>query len=514
MRMHLSKRLLPLLALVAIMIVALWFRLKGLTTAPFWLDEAYSAYAADKGLHFILTVLPGYETHPPFYSALLSGWTLFAGNSIGGFRSLGVVAGLLLFPLVWTTVSCAAQQMGSPAQRAAFAALALLAITPAIIYITRLVRPYALMTLAYLIGIWALLALAGHHRTTAALRSRYWYIYLASLALTVWLHNLGSLYAASLGLALIILIGPQTLWKDHARQFLAGHIIVALIVLPALLILLDQAPTWQQSTWLRFRWDSVGVNLLTIYGFSGLFAVALATLLIGIAAVQTRQYWRLWLALLILGCLPMLLSLLLSITVAPVFLARTLAPLSIVIIIMLGLAVARPSLISSAAFGALLLLTGAYSVAASRLPPTENWYGAVTWLHARLAPGDIVYAYPNEAALPFHYALRDKGIDVPVRPIPGPVPAQDPTGWYPTGSRGVVSLPPYRLAAIAADPQSQRRRTIWLLRMGASTYDKGDGFLKALSRDRTVVARWRDVPIDIIGLRQSERRSPPKQSQP
>jgi mannosyltransferase len=236
--------------------------------------------------------------------------------------------------------------------------------------------------------------------------------------------------------------------------------------------------------------------------------------LIGMAIFTKRNAWQLWLALAILAFLPLLFSLLISVTIAPVFLARTLAPLSIVLTLMLALGTLRPTLDSSAVFGALLLVTGVHSLASSRLPPTENWYGAVAWLQPRLAPGDVVYAYPNEAALPFHYALRDKGIAVPIRSIPGPVPAKDPTGWYPTGSRGVVSLPQYRLDAIAADEQSQRAPTIWLLRSGASTYDKGDGFLKALSRDRTVVARWRNLPIDITGLRQSERRPSPEQSQP
>lgn len=514
MRTHLSKRLPLLTMLIAILIVALWFRLQGLTASPFWLDEAYSAYAAEKGLHFILTVLPGYETHPPVYSALLSGWIGLVGTSLGGFRSLGVVAGLLLFPLTWLAATKAAQLSGSNDRLAAMAALALLAVAPAIIYITRLVRPYALMTLAYLLGIWALLALTAHHRATGRLHPSHWYAYLVSLALTIWLHNLGALYAASLGLALIVLIGPAHLWKQHRRSFAIGHVAVALIVIPAALILLDQAPTWQESTWLKFRWANVGVNLLTIYGLSGILAVGLAAAVVGVAIMQTRAAWQLWLALIILGFLPMLLSLLLSVTVAPIFLARTLAPLSICLILMLAVGAARPSLVARSAFGALLLLTSVYSIAASRMPPTENWYGAVAWLNARVAPGDVIYAYPNEAALPFHYAMRDKGVTIPIRPIPGPVPSKDPTGWYPTGSRGVVSLPRYRLDAIAADEQSQRTPTIWLLRMGTATYDKGDNFLAALSHDRRMIARWRDTPIDIAGLTRSGQRPAAEQTQP
>jgi hypothetical protein len=95
------------LALLSVLAVALWFRINGFVTGlPFWLDEAYSAYAADKGFEFIFTVLPGYETHPPFYSALLSAWTKIVGNSLFGFRSLGLVAGVLALPLFWLDYTC------------------------------------------------------------------------------------------------------------------------------------------------------------------------------------------------------------------------------------------------------------------------------------------------------------------------------------------------------------------------------------------------------------------------
>lgn len=519
MRIVLSKPWLLGATLIVVLLVAIWFRVTGLASAPFWLDEAYSAYAAEKGLTFILTVLPGYETHPPVYSALLSGWIKLAGTSLGGFRSLGLVAGLLLFPLSWAVACRAADAIGADRRVAGIAVLALLAVAPAIIYITRLVRPYALMALAYLFGLWAILALTRYHSDHGRLHPGYGCAYLASLVLTVWLHNLGTLYAGSLGLALLILMGPMVLIRRHGRAFFLGHGAAALLVLPAYIILLDQAPTWQSSTWLRFSWSAVGPNLLTIYGLANLIAVLLALFITAAAIGQRRKAARLWLALLTLCLLPTLLSLLISVTIAPVFLARTLAPLSLILILMIGLGVSLPWRLPRAAYLILLVTTAAYSLSASQLPPTENWRGAANWIKARIAPGDVIYAYPNEGALPFGYAMRDLDLAYPVRPIPSPVPASDPEGWYPTGSRGVVSLPRHRLDAIASDARSRNVPTIWLLRLGASTYDKGDGFLAALRRDRRVVARWTDGPIDVVGLARSgepvsAERPPTKQPQP
>jgi hypothetical protein len=135
----------------------------------------------------------------------------------------------------------------------------------------------------------------------------------------------------------------------------------------------------------------------------------------------------------------------------------------------------------------------------------QNWYGAARWLAARWTPGDIVWAYPNEGALPLAYAARDAGLPLDLRSIPTPVPTLDggPGAWNPTGSRGVVSLPRARLRAIVRAPQAEQIGTIWLFRLGANAYDVGDVLLGELSHDRVRVARLVCGPIDIIGLRRA-----------
>jgi hypothetical protein len=161
--------------------------------------------------------------------------------------------------------------------------------------------------------------------------------------------------------------------------------------------------------------------------------------------------------------------------------------------------------------GRLLGLGGAIILGASLLAadvqarmagPMQDWYRTIAWLAPRFRPGDQIFAYPNEGALPLHYALRDKGFDFPIRPIPTAVPTFDVKGGvYPTGSRGVASLPQGQLHAIAQAPETQEVPTIWLLRLGAQTYDPGDAFLHELHQGRYVVRSWLDGPIDIIGLR-------------
>jgi hypothetical protein len=59
------------------------------------------------------------------------------------------------------------------------------------------------------------------------------------------------------------------------------------------------------------------------------------------------------------------------------------------------------------------------------------------------------------------------------------------------------------LRAIAEDAGSVR--TVWLLRLGANAYDKGDIFLHELERGRRHVGRFQSGPIDIIGLRRIDQ---------
>ena len=94
-----EHRFLP--ALIALIgLVAGLFRLLGTLGKPYWLDEAYSAYAADHGWRFLWTVVPRYETHPPFYYSLLHGWNLLFGNSLLASRSFSVACGLLTLPVL------------------------------------------------------------------------------------------------------------------------------------------------------------------------------------------------------------------------------------------------------------------------------------------------------------------------------------------------------------------------------------------------------------------------------
>jgi mannosyltransferase len=517
--------------LLALGIIALGigFRIWHLSANPLWLDEGYSAYAAAKGFDFLWHVVPLYETHPPFYYSLLRIWTLCFGDSVLALRSLGLLGGILTIGVC----ALAARELGKllkldqadHGMLILFATM-LMALATLPIEMSRAVRPYALIILVYTSLIALVLRLARRTDSGQSLGSGAFVLYLVFLTLLLWLHNMGILYAAAVGMAFLTLCLRPSLSKRDWYALVAGHLAVFLLWLPALLILSGQAPTWIKSTWLtlppghRLIWYVTrlfvvpeGISLL-----AALFLIAMAWSSVRRAPLKLRVVG----ALSILMFLPVALSIGISLLVAPVFILRVLSAVAVPACLLFALAPLSTSHLRRAAgLVALAILTVQLvisDIAYRQLPPPENWYGAVAWLHKRMQPGDVVFAYPNEGALPFRYAVRDKGLIMPTRPIPTDIPTLDggPGAWNPTGSRGVFSLPPNRLKQIADEPASRAIPTIWLMRLGPWKYDPGDHFLHALLRSRVRVGRFAAPPLEIVGLRRKDLPpvAPPEQAKP
>jgi hypothetical protein len=494
---------------------ALWTRIWGIWAEPMWLDEAYSAYAASKGWHFLWTIVPRYETHPPLYYSLLRLWTLVAGEGLVAERLLGVLCGLATVPVTALAAQRLARIAGLEEAKVRNVALAtglLAAVSPVLIWISREVRPYAPMILAYAAATLALLAIAERRAAGLPLAGRAFGLWLIAGLLMLWLHNLGLLYAAAMLLALLCVVRVRTMRRDDWLWFAGGHLAVLLLWLPGLLILLDQAPEWVRATWLRFPSDDLlhrATYMFTGPGDDVRIAAAILAVCGGALLWRLRQR-ALLAALLLMALLPLILSLLISAMVAPVFIIRTMTPLAAPALPLIGLGTAwgwrqRGWLIPAIAFTWLAATQASFGIE-KRERPRRDWYRAVEWLASRFRPGDIVLAYPNEGALPFDRAVRDLGLAMPSRPIPTAVPSLDPPpgSWYVSGSRGVPSLDRAHLHMIAQAPSTRAAPTIWLLRLGPWAYDKGDVFLDELSKDRTMVTWFNEGPINIVGLRRRD----------
>ncbi|MBO9378491.1 hypothetical protein GG804_17120 [Sphingomonas histidinilytica] len=505
----------PALFLAAALIAgfALWARAWNLGAEPMWLDEGYSAYAAAQGWDFLWNIVPRYETHPPFYYSLLRAWTLVAGDGLLAHRMLGLLCGLATLPVAALAAARLARIAGVDRARVALAAAALVAASPVLVWMTREIRPYPLMILAYAGATLALLAIAERRAEGRPLAGAAFAGWLGCGTLMLWLHNLGPLYAGAMGLALLCIVRVRTMTRADWLWFVGGHVLAIALWLPALLILLDQAPEWVKATWLKF--STVDLWRRATYMFTGprddIRAAAAILALCGAALLWRIRRRDLLAALLILALLPVGVSLVVSAQITPVFIIRTMTALAVPALLLMALGIAW----GWRRFGWLLpvgalawMLVGQVGIdIESRGHVRRDWYEAVAWLAPRFQPGDVVLAYPNEGALPFDRAVRDRRLAMPSRPIPTPVPSLDPPpgSWYVSGSRGVPSLDRAHLRAIAEAPATRTVPTVWLLRLGPWAYDKGDVFLEELSRDRVEVGHFRDGAIDIVGLRQKEK---------
>jgi hypothetical protein len=457
-------------------------------------------------------------------------WTLCFGDSLTGLRALGATCGIAAIG----AGIFAAREVGRTVRldersQVAFVSIAamLLSVSTLPIEMAREVRPYPLMILTYALATGAVFRISRRVADGERLWCGAYVTYLLLLAILLWLHNLGVLYAAALGLAFLILCRWRGWTRADWTALIAGHAIVLVIWLPALAILADQAPTWMNSTWLRFTpsWRLVPSVAKIFFApeVTSSIAVALLCFMIWLRLPRRGEGLRTVAALSVLFAFPIAASILISATISPIFIVRTMSPVAIpgMLFLALGVASARSVIMWAVGLLALLVILTemiTLDVHQRRMKPQEDWYRALAWLEPRFRPGDMVLAYPNEGALPFRFAVRDKRLTMPTRPIPTDMPTLDggPGAWNPTGSRGVFSLPKASLETIASAPETQHVPTVWLLRQGPWAYDKGNHFLHALERDRARVGHFFSFPIDIIGLRRKDLPpvSAPQQSKP
>src|SRR5690348_10439729 len=94
------RRVTPIQATVLLVLLALAVRTIGLSARPLWLDEAYSAWFSSRSWHYLWTVVPTYEPHPPFYYSVLKVWRALVGGSPTALRTLSLLLSAATVPVI------------------------------------------------------------------------------------------------------------------------------------------------------------------------------------------------------------------------------------------------------------------------------------------------------------------------------------------------------------------------------------------------------------------------------
>jgi uncharacterized membrane protein len=461
----------PRALMIGFIALALAVRLIGLSMRPLWLDEAYSAWFSARGWHELWTVVPTYETHPPFYYSLLKLWrTLFGGSEIA-LRMPSVLVGVFTVPVVMASAREfeRLRPSGHPMLLVGVAGF-LAACGPTLVEHSQEARPYALMAFAYALAMLGLLRLMSGFRDGGSGDWRDWAIFAAGVELTLWSHALGLLYAACLAAALTPawLGGGATRGRLVRGTIAAG--VVLLLYLPCLWLIAGRARDWGTG-WLPWKPEML-LTLFAIYGIPVevlTFFSAVAALILFLLAkraivggLQIRG-WSGERAVLLLWWGPPLLTAAISALFIPVFLPRTLTPTLVACYLSVSAALARTANAKerTALSVALVATLFTATMAMALRPASERWDLADAFLQRNVQSNDVVWAYPNDAALPLRavgpnstYRLRGIPADYPAIGIKGPVRA---------GSPAVVSLTPASAAQFATEAATQHIRTIWLV---------------------------------------------------
>ncbi len=488
------RRVTPVQAGFAFVLLAFMVRTIDLGSRPLWLDEAYSAWFSARGWHYLWAVVPTYEPHPPFYYSILKLWRGAFGGSAVALRGLSLVLGVATVPLIMAAAFEQERLDPNGRRLLRISGTAFLAtFSPMLVLLGQEARPYPLLIFAYALATLGLLRLMRAFAAGEPGEWRSWALLGIGTELALWAHALGILYAACLVLALL----PVWLAKPFNRRRLVRGLTVAAATLlayaPCLAMMASRTGDWGTG-WLSWKPEML-LQLLGLYTVpgealtAGSIVAALGMLLLIKRALQSaidKKGWNSDRVLLVLWLGPPLLAALISATLMPVFLPRTLAATLVPAYLAIASALARtPSPKERTWIGAAIAITlvpTALQVATR--PPMEQWGEVAAYLNRHVGPADQVWLYPNDSALPLGQLGELGAASWRPREIPGDYPAIGIKGPIRAGSPAVVSLTHDQAQAIARNPSLRQVPTVWLVTRQAGLFDPDHELPSALAQVR------------------------------
>lgn len=399
------------LILLAIVAVGVLLRLHGLTRTSLWLDEGFSVQIAvlERDLFFDLLMS---DTQPPLYYAALMGWTLLFGNGEYAMRLLGVVIGVLTLPVVFAI----GRLLAGP--RVALVATALLATSSLHIHYSTEVRMYALLILFAGIAIWGGVLFATSPGDARAQR-RGVAAFVGGAIGAAWTQV--AIVFMLPGLSLLMLAGwwlggrPAGMLR---RFVVAQGLVIGALALSAPVFLRLATNAASLTSWIppvspRIVAELVGSLVGQRLGTILPLPVA-GVVVAGLLAVAAHGAWtwrRRALPLLfaaLVGVLPFLLTILVSLLFKPIFMLRihlwALIPLYLLVAAALADLMRRRGGVLVAGFVVAMQVLALYAYHAEWRRP--EWREAIAAIAADYRPGDaiLVPRLPGAEALVAYYA--------------------------------------------------------------------------------------------------------------
>ncbi|MEX2343378.1 MAG: hypothetical protein WD647_10705 [Steroidobacteraceae bacterium] len=441
--------------LLLVVASALAIRLFRLGYDPFWLDEAWSLWLAQRSWIDLWTEVPQFEIHPPLFYSLLKLWTGFGVDEFT----------LRLLPAIFGTASagiayaiCRIAVPGKNSLIAAVVAGLFVAAHPLQIHYSQEIREYSMMAFAYAIllagsvylaanigragipwwGIGRSNDLADHGpRVTTA-----WIAVTVGGALCLWSNNTGAIFVASCGLPLAAII-LRAVWRKEIGTWavyngLGCAFLVLLLWTPWIPFLIHHVGIMPDDFWIQLESKRILRTLGDFLTFSfpgrrtpgailkyGILPCSLVVLAI---VYLIRRYSPVGILLTTSLVFPLLASLTLSLIVQPIVVSKALLPVALPFAVLIGFGIQSiwdtRRTIAVAAVAALALFAGRgawqYSTDTKIYEP---WRDAAALIADSYQEGDVILALPNFVEFPLRYYLPDsQEVHYPILGVPKPYP--------------------------------------------------------------------------------------------
>jgi hypothetical protein len=412
-------------ALAGAMVVGLWLRARHLGSRGFWLDEGVGVCIARLPGHAFFHVIATREANMALYYLLLRPWlraralsSMHAGASEASIRSLSVIAGVLLIPVVFAIAR------STSGRAAAWIAGYFVAVHVSLVAYSREARGYALVTLLVALSVWALIAQVRRQS------NRRPGLYVLATAAAGYAHLFAVLPFAAQAVSLAWLPGMCEGGKSIARPVIRSMAVVLAAWLPLLAFVLLKHGG--QLGWVP-PLSLETVTDLWQFVAGGRPALAIGAMLWTVELVaflrrrreRSQTFWKqalllLWLLLPIAAVC--LLALRLSILM-PRFLLLC-APAAVLVAVRGALRLPRGLAIAAVAALAVAMLLPLHSP----LPLVrEDWRGATLFVESNARPGDALGFLP-----PWVVGEPAAGISSRVHSISAPAlpPLLSPWSYY------------------------------------------------------------------------------------
>jgi uncharacterized membrane protein len=378
------------IAPVALLLLAFLLWAPGLAALDLWGDELYTVAVTGRPLPEMLHVALIDAVHPPFYYLLLYAWRAVAGGSAFALR----------LPSVWAMglglalVARLARELKDA--RAGRIALLLGVGNPFFFWYAQEMRMYALLFALTAAEMWLLLrALRGHRWA--------WWAQVPVTALLLNTHYFG-FFALLPSLAFL---AAERRWRSRLGRWLLTHTLAGLTFLPWFYAWINREPKYVGVGWIMpFRPLDLLLTWRTFF-FCGTEAWPWLALLGGIGSALAfgaafvrggPATWKRWLAL--AWSLPWALTILLSVTVLPLYVDRYFVILLPALFVWLAWGLRElPPRVAYLALGAMLVagVSGIWGITTQVLWQRPQWRDAMVSIAAAHQEGEALVSNSSSA---------------------------------------------------------------------------------------------------------------------